>query len=228
MKTIYCLVLFMILYVSYALGQDLEEQAQTPTARFLLDEKFDGSDSVYRSKNTKFHKEQFIAEESGNTKWPEKLFLNVKYSGGLIGNTVIPVKFSCLEIANGKASIGLQFSLGLGYAWTLGDFTFVEDGEIKISSKFFFGAAAGAGAKKLFDTSRLGGSLTVELFVGFQDLSLFGGFDLFSGHPVFSLGTKVSFQSISSSSFHLFGRKINPIYRVPRDAKPLPEWWYPK
>lgn len=157
------------------------------------------------------------------TQWPDTLFYNTVYKSSLLGSPIIPISFDRIDLKDGNYQIGSDLSLGFGYTWFFGDFTFNENGKLTIDPQFFFGFyVADIGLKNNFFTGRLTGSLVTGGFVGFKSFSLFGGYDFLAKSVTIGLGARIDLYSISSSYLKPIGKVIE-VRKHKRDAKPIIE-----
>jgi hypothetical protein len=138
--------------------------------------------------------------------WPDTIYYNTKYKGGLLGAPTIPISFGRVEVKDGKYFIGSALQLGFGYTWFMGDFSIMEDDQIKISSDLFFGLAANIGlTAAAIDNNNISGSFMIGGFAGFKSISMMMGYDFITRSETFGLGTRIDLYKIGNNSFRAFG-----------------------
>jgi hypothetical protein len=143
-------------------------------------------------------------------KWPDTVFYNTVYKARLLGSPTIPISFSKIEHINGKYLVTPSISIGYGYTWFFGDFTFNEDDKITIDPTFFFGLIGDVGLQNDFSLNKLA-SIFTGGFVGFGSFSLFAGYDYILKSPSIGLGGRVDLFTLSQNF-------LNPIGKV-REAR---------
>jgi len=165
------------------------------------------------------------AKGFAGSKFPEALYYNIPYYGGLLGSPYIPISFSRViwNITDKNISLEPNLSIGGGYTFFFGDFSFTEDGKIKINPYFLFGPAFNIGFSQE-TTIKL--NLVLGAFIGFTNISFYGGYDFIENNPVFGLGARFDFFTIDTSSFHVFGKEVISVYVPPVDAKPITSYIY--
>jgi hypothetical protein len=210
MILIFSIWLFPILPL---LAQDTNSQEnQTASEKFL---------SRYYSISTDTTRElkYFSAIKSANDpKWPSTMYYNTEYTAGLFGTPTIPITFNRLQIKDGKAQLGTSISMGVGYTWFFGDFTFLEDGSIKVDHQFLLGIAGDFSIQGSPNEAEIKTGATLGGFLGFKQISLFAGYDFVNKSYPVGIGARLDFFSLSSDKFYPYGT-IRPVREPRTDAK---------
>lgn len=186
---------FRILYVLFfAASVASSQEVKSPIVHFLKKRGYIFPDS---SKRNNLY--------SRSSQWPDTMYYNTMYKSAVLGSINIPISFSNIEFTNGQYVISPTVSLGLGYTWFFGDFTFNENDKITVYPTFFFGLIADAGLENNFSFNKLAGLFT-GVFIGFGPFTLYGGYDLITQSPTLGLGARIDLYTISQNCMHVFGR----------------------
>lgn len=155
------------------------------------------------------------------SKFPDTLYYNFPYSGGLLGSVTIPINFSLFswDPATQNLSSEPNMSIGVGYAFIVGDFAFKEDKRIEINPVLLFGPAINVGLSQGTSTQL---NVLIGGFIGFPGVSLYGGWEFITRRIVIGLGTRIDVLTVESNLFHVLGPEVVPLYgKVPKDAKEI-------
>src|SRR5580704_4326904 len=130
MKSCLSSILFIVFINSVAVAQEV----QSPIVKFLIKRGYNFPDSARKN-----------STPLSLRKWPDTLFYNTMYKSPLLGSLNIPISFSNIEFTRGQYVVSPTVSLGIGYTWFFGNFTFNENDKITVYPTFFFGLIANAG-----------------------------------------------------------------------------------
>ena len=204
MKAIYLFVFSAIFIVKIANAQE----EKSPTVKFLNKRGYTFTDST--TVNTRVESLR---------KWPDTLYYNTSYRATLLGSPTIPISFSQIVLVKGKFLVVPAISIGLGYTWFIGKFSFNENDKITIDPVFFFGLFADVGLQNDFSLNKLT-SIFTGGFIGFGAFTFFGGYDYVSKSPSIGLGGRIDLFTISQICLKPFG-KVHEVRKHRRAAIPI-------
>lgn len=205
MKIICCSFFLSILFSFQCIAQEIK----SPTVKFLTRRGYGFQDKTTNKKT--------IADSL--SKWPETLYYNTIYKSKLLGSPTIPISFSRIEYVNGAYQVSPTISIGYGYAWFLGDFTFREDDKISVDPTFFFGLIGDIGLQNDFDLTNPA-AIFAGGFFGFKAYSLFLGYDFVTRSPSIGLGGRIDMYTISQNHLNPYG-KVRELRKHKRSAIPI-------
>src|SRR5581483_12007487 len=112
MKHSFRLLIVLLFVSSITVGQEVK----SPLVHFLKKRGYTFPDSLkkYPSQHRLCH-------------WPDTLYYNTMYKSALLGSINIPISFSNIEFINNQYVVNPTVSIGLGYTWFFGGFTFNEN-----------------------------------------------------------------------------------------------------
>ena len=204
MKAIYLLVFSAIFIAEIA---DAQEE-KSPTVKFLNKREYTFTDST----TVKPRAESL-------RKWPDTLYYNTSYRATLLGSLTVPVSFSQIVLVKGKFVVVPAISIGLGYTWFMGKFSFSENDKITIDPVFFFGLFADVGLQNDFSLNKFT-SIFTGGFIGFGAFTFFGGYDYLSKSPSIGLGGRIDLFTISQNWLRPFG-KVREVRKHRKAAIPI-------
>jgi hypothetical protein len=183
-------ILTLMMFAGFiAKGQD----EKSPTVQFL------------NKRGYSFQPSRTDTLPGGVRKWPDTLYFNTIYKSRLLGTPTIPISFTKIDRINGAYQVNPTISLGYGYAWFFGNFTFSETDKILVDPKFFFGLIADFGLQNDFSLNKLASVFTGG-FIGFASYSLFFGYDYISRSPTIGLGGRVDLYTVHQNSLNPIGK----------------------
>ena len=124
-----------------------------------------------------------------------------------MGSPTIPISFSKIEQVDGVYTVSPTISLGYGYAWFWGDFTFTEMDKIMVEPNFFFGVLADVGLQNDFSLKELGSFFT-GVFVGFSSFNLFVGYDYITQSASLGIGGRIDVYTFHQNALKPIGRIV--------------------
>ena len=204
MKAIYLFVFSAIFIAKIANAQE----EKSPTVKFLNKRGYTFTDSTTVNSSAESLR-----------KWPDTLYYNTSYRATLLGSPTIPISFSQIVLVKGKFLVVPAISIGLGYTWFIGKFSFNENDKITIDPVFFFGLFADVGLQNDFSLNKLT-SIFTGAFIGFGAFTLFGGYDYTSKSPTIGLGGRIDLYTISQTSLRPFG-KVRELRKHRKAAIPI-------
>ena len=204
MKAIYLFVFAAIFIAEIANAQE----EKSPTVKFLNKRGYTFTDSSTVNSRTK-----------SLQKWPDTLYYNTSYRATLLGSPTIPISFSQIVLVKGKFVVVPAISIGLGYTWFIGKFSFNESDKITIDPVFFFGLFADVGLQNDFSLNKFT-SIFTGGFIGFGAFTFFGGYDYLSKSPSIGLGGRIDLFTISQICLKPFG-KVREVRKHKKKAIPI-------
>lgn len=204
MKAIYLFVFSAIFIAKIANAQE----EKSPTVKFLNKRGYTFTDSSTVNSRTKSLR-----------KWPDTLYYNTSYRATLLGSPTIPISFSQIVLVKGKFVVVPAISIGLGYTWFIGKFSFNENDKITIDPVFFFGLFADVGLQNDFSLNKFT-SIFTGGFIGFGAFTFFGGYDYLSKSPSIGLGGRIDLFTISQICLKPFG-KVREVRKHKKKAIPI-------
>jgi hypothetical protein len=173
---------------------------------------------VYKFLKKRGYKFDQNSAKDSTLKWPNTLYYNTVYKATLLGSPTVPISFSRFNYNGGNYSLTSAISLGYGYTWFLGNFTFNENDEITIAPSFFFGADADVNVQNDFLNGKPAGSFATNIFFGFQAFALFAGYDYLSHTPSVGIVARIDVYTIFTNSLKPFG-KVKELRGHKKNAK---------
>ena len=204
MKAIYLLVFSAIFIAEIANAQE----EKSPTVKFLTKRGYTFPDST-----------KVINRTKSLQKWPDTLYYNTSYRATLLGSFTVPVSFSQIVLVKSKFVVVPAISIGLGYTWFAGKFSFNENDKINIDPVFFFGLFADVGLQNDFSLNKFT-SIFTGGFIGFGAFTFFGGYDYLSKSPSIGLGGRIDLYTISQMALKPFG-KVHEVRKHRKKAIPI-------
>jgi hypothetical protein len=204
-------ILFLMLFffmASAAIGQTEEK---SPTGKFLRKRGYTFPGEA------KSHKKR-------SDRWPDTLYYNTRYRARFLGSPTIPISFTRAEFKNSQYQLSPDISLGYGYTWFFGYFTFSEDDKVIVNPTLFIGLIADIGIQnKLgnysFNLTKPAGFFTGG-FVGSQAFSLFAGFDWVAKSLTAGIGSRIDVYTLSQKALRPIG-KVKSMRRHKKFAIPI-------
>ena len=186
-----------------------QKEEKSPTAKFLYKRgyTFPGNNKT---------------KENSTGKWPDTLYYNTRYKSRLLGSPTIPISFTRAEFTSSQYQLSPTISVGYGYTWFFGHFTFSEEDKILVDPTLFFGLLADVGIQNGFDLRRPAGFFTGG-FIGAQAFSLFVGYDWVTHSPSIGLGSRIDVYTLSQKALRPIG-KVIAIRRRKKFANPIDEY----
>lgn len=204
MKAI-CLFVFSAIFIAKIANA---QEEKSPTVKFLNKRGYTFTDSSTVNSRTK-----------SLQKWPDTLYYNTSYRATLLGSPTIPISFSQIVLVKGKFVVVPAISIGLGYTWFIGKFSFNENDKITIDPVFFFGLFADVGLQNDFSLNKFT-SIFTGGFIGFGAFTFFGGYDYLSKSPSIGLGGRIDLFTISQICLKPFG-KVREVRKHKKKAIPI-------
>jgi hypothetical protein len=204
MKAI-CLFVFSAIFIAKIANA---QEEKSPTVKFLNKRGYTFTDSSTVNSRTK-----------SLQKWPDTLYYNTSYRATLLGSPTIPISFSQIVLVKGKFVVVPAISIGLGYTWFIGKFSFTENDKITIDPVFFFGLFADVGLQNDFSLNKFT-SIFTGGFIGFGAFTFFGGYDYLSKSPSIGLGGRIDLFTISQICLKPFG-KVREVRKHKKKAIPI-------
>jgi hypothetical protein len=204
MKAI-CLFVFSAIFIAKIANA---QEEKSPTVKFLNKRGYTFTDSSTVNSRTK-----------SLQKWPDTLYYNTSYRATLLGSPTIPISFSQIVLVKGKFVVVPAISIGLGYTWFIGKFSFTENDKITIDPVFFFGLFADVGLQNDFSLNKFT-SIFTGGFIGFGAFTFFGGYDYLSKSPSIGLGGRIDLFTISQICLKPFG-KVREVRKQKKKAIPI-------